>query len=243
MKKTVVFFLLVVLPLCVQAETLVGGADPWPPFVDPSAPGGGVCVEIVSAALKTQGYAFDMKSVPWARAIANVKDGKYDILPNTWMTEDRKTFLAYSEPYLTNDIKFIKRKGDPFEYSGLDSLAGKTVATIRGYGYGDAFMKATHFTREESSKLILSIKKLVAGRVDLSIEDEIVARSVIAKEAPELMDKIEFCKTPLSSNKLYITSGLKNPRHAEIIAAFNKGLSAIKADGTFAEIMKRNNLE
>jgi len=80
---------------------------------------------------------------------------------------------------MRSEIKFIKRRGDPFEYHGLGSLTGKTVGIVKGYGYGDEFLNATNFTRPEVAHTLQNIKKLALGRIDLTLEDEVVARWVI----------------------------------------------------------------
>lgn len=73
----------------------------------------------------------------------------------------------------------------------------------------------------------------------MALEDEIVARVLIAKENPALLTKVSFTENSLSSYSLHVTSGLKNPRHQEIIAAFNKGLAEIKASGEYAKILEK----
>lgn len=224
-------------------KIISSASDPWPPFIDPSHPKMGISIEVVSAAFKTQGYELQHKILPWARAENGVKKGTIDILPNTWKTGKREGYLMYSTAYASNEVKFIKRKGDTFEYNGLDSLAGKEIGIMRGYGYGDDFMNATTFKREATDTFISNIKKLNSKRIDLTLEDEIVARNKIAKKAPELLNKIEFTKNFLSSNPLYVTSGLKNPRHKEIIDAFNKGLEEIKSNGTLEAIFKSYGLK
>jgi polar amino acid transport system substrate-binding protein len=233
------FMILSVINCPAEEKTLVAAADPWPPFVDKNNPTDGLALEIIRAAYATQGYAVKMEYVPWARAENGVKEGKFDILPDTWMTEKRKAYLFYSEPYAFNKVKFIKAKGDPFEFNGLASLEGKTIGIVRDYGYGDEFLSATNFRREEVVNIIANIKKLTADtkRIDLTLEDEIVARSVIVMENPELLEKIEFTQNSLSENALHVTSGLENPRHKEIIDAFNKGLAEIKANGTYARTL------
>ena len=237
---SILIFCLSVIPSMANEKTIVAAADPWPPFLDPATPKEGLSLEIARAAYETQGYTVEMNYVPWARAIDGVKKGKYDILPNTWITEERKTFLMFSDPYAVNNIKFIKNLDDPFEFEGMESLAGKKIGTIRGYGYGDTFLNATHFVREDVTDLMTNIKKLThsSRRIDLTLEDEIVARVSIGNENPGLLSKIAFTKNALSSNNLYVSSGLQNPRHKEIIEAFNKGLAIIKANGTYARIME-----
>lgn len=246
MKKLFVVLALVLLSALAagaEGKKVTAAADPWPPFVDPDNPTQGISLEIIRAALGTQGYEVEMQFIPWARAEAGVKEGEIDILPDTWMTEKRKEYLLYSEPYAANDVKFVKKKGDPFEYEGLESLTGKTVGIVRGYGYGDEFLNATNFKREEANEPITNVKKLVLGRFDLTLEDQIVLSNLLKKKEPKLLEEVEFTKNALSSQTLSVTCGLKNPRCNEIIGAFNKGLAEIRANGKYDEIMKSYGLK
>jgi polar amino acid transport system substrate-binding protein len=220
-------------------KTITAAADPWLPFINPDSPSKGLSLEICTAAFKTQGYDVKLEIVPWVRAENGVKNGEYDILPNTWMTTKRKAYLAYSEPYASNQVKFIKKKGNPFEFNGLSSLSGKVVGIVRGYGYSTEFMNDPAFEREPSTEFMTNIMKVVAGRIDLALEDELVAKATIKKTDSSLLNKIEFTRNPLSSNDLHVTSGLANPRHKEIIDAFNKGLKEIKSNGTYKKIMAK----
>ncbi len=226
-----------------QTKTVSAASDPWPPFVDPDHPKKGISIEIVTAAFATQGYTLEHKIMPWARAEDGVKKGKIDVLPNTWFTDKRTSYLAYSKPYASNEVKFIKKKGDAFEYTGLESLSGKKIGIMLGYGYSDDFMNSKDFKREAVSDFVKNIKKLVNDRIDLSLEDEIVAKNLISKKDPTLLDKIEFTKNFLSSNALHVTCGLANPRHEEIINAFNKGLEEITSNGTLEKILKSYGIE
>jgi len=242
--KTIMSCLLALLiAMPAAAETLTVAADPWPPFVNEDHEEGGVALAIIREALSRKGYDVELNIMPWARAEDGVRSGDYDILPGTWYTESRAEELIYSEPYATNEVKFIKRADDDFEYTGMDSLAGKTIGIIRDYGYGDEFAAADTFSREASAGLITNIRKLVNGRVDLAIEDELVARFLINGEDPELLDQIEFVDPPYSANDLHLTSGRANSRGEAIVKAFNEGLAAMKKDGTFDAIMSENNLK
>jgi polar amino acid transport system substrate-binding protein len=70
-----------------------------------------------------------------------------------------------------------------------------------------------------------------------------VARAALFAEGPELLEQIEFVKTPLAVNPLYITTGMQNPRGQKVISAFNKGLEIIKANGTYDRIFKKYGVE
>jgi polar amino acid transport system substrate-binding protein len=225
-----------------HAQKITAIGDAWPPFLSPDLPGKGIALQIVQAAFKEQGHEVEMKFVPWTRAIKSVKQGKVDILVGTWWTKRRSTFLNFSDDYLVNNIKFIKRADDSFEYDGLESLNKKNVGVIRDYGYSDNFKQAMNFKKPETTKFINNLKKLVHKRIDLTLEDEIVARAFIKNEAPQLKAKIAFSSTPLSSNTLHITSGLSNAKNNRIITDFNKGLTKIKNNGVYNSILKANGL-
>lgn len=227
----------------VHADIIHVAADPWPPFVDEDHSEEGVSIEILKAAYATQGYDVEWTELPWARAMDGVIDGDYDVLPAVWHTDSREENLKFSEPYLTNEVRFVQRTGGDFQYDGLDSLEGMTIGTIRDYGYSDEFNEADHFTRDEVSDFITNVRKLVDGRIDLTLEDEIVARAHIAANEPDLIDEVEFVDPPFSTADLYVVAGYGNDRHDEIIEAFNKGLEEIKADGTFDQIMQDNELQ
>lgn len=223
------------------AKVVTGEQDPWPPFISADAQSG-ISVEIATAAFKTQGYELKMQPAPWARALNNVKNGKTDILLATWFTLERTSFLLYSDEYYKNELKFIKRVGDPFEYTDLKSLDGKKVGIVRGYGYGDAFLGAQNFTKSETKDLLGNLRKLANKRIDLTLEDEAVASSVMMTQNGIDRSKYEFTKGSLSVNPLHVTSGLKNAKAKEFVTAFNAGLKAIKDNGTYAEILKKYGL-
>lgn len=245
MKWLLIIWLWAFANIC-HAQSITGAGDPWPPFISPGEagqPAQGVALEIVTEAFKREGYELTMNFVPWARAIGGVKKGDYDILVGTWWTQERTEFLHYSDFYLENSIKFIKRVNDDFQFNDMASLDGKKIGIVRDYGYGDKFLKAKNFTKSETNDFIINLKKLIDKRVDLTLEDEIVARAWIAENDPELLNKIEFTENALSKNKLYVTSGIKNTQNKAIIDAFNLGLKAIKSDGTFDKILEKHKLK
>ncbi len=225
-----------------QEVALVAAADPYPPYVDPQVPGDGLAMEIVRAAFKTQGYNVKLEIIPWARAEKGVGEGRYDILVDVWRTEARAREFLFSVPYAVSKVKFIKRRDNPFEFTGMDSLAGLRIGVVRGYGYSDAFNKATTFTRDEVPSMEHNLNKLLLKRIDLTLEDEITAKSLMRQMDPKQAEQLDFTSNELSSNPLYVAAGLKNPRHREIVDAFNKGMLVIKADGVLLGIEKRYGL-
>ncbi len=119
----------------------------------------------------------------------------------------------------------------------MESLEGLKIGVVRSYSYADDLAKFPGLTLDPASDFITNIRKLVAGRVDITLEDEIVAKNTLTVLAPELVSKIEFTGAPYSSEPLHILSSRENPRHQEVIEAFNKGLTVIKENGTYDAIL------
>ncbi|PKG37051.1 transporter substrate-binding domain-containing protein [Psychromonas sp. Urea-02u-13] len=239
MRYVLIFITALLSSFAAWGNTVTAAQDPWPPFVMKGEVNHqGISVDIVTAALASQGYQVKYKAMAWSRALNEVKEGRIDILPATWFTQDRTNYLTYSDSYLENSLKFIKKAGDSFEFDGMSSLGGKKIGIVRGYGYGDEFLSADNFSRPEASNLVANLKKLLAGRIHLTLEDELVAKSLITSKGLNI-DDFSFTNNALSINRLHVTSGKANARSAELITAFNKGLITIKGNGKFNEILNR----
>lgn len=226
----------------VKPVMLSAGADPWPPYIDESLPKGGVSVQIADAALRTQGFTVVNKILPWARAIEETKIGNIDLILDAWWSQDRSKHFLFSRPYLNGPLKFIKRKGDTFDYKNIVSLSGKSIALVRNYAYGDSFLDAVNYDRHQVHDFLQGMKMLTLGRVDLTLENELVAKTRIRQAAPEMLDLIEWSPMPLSDSFVYLISSYNNPKHVEIIHAFNRGLSIIIKNGVYQKILSENGL-
>lgn len=220
-------------------QIITAASNIWPPYIDTDNPMGGFSIEIIREAFKSENYTLELIIVPWARAEIGVKNGTYDILPDVWFTSDRKKDFYFSDPYTENIVRVISLKKDNFVYKNLSSLKDKNIAVIKGYSYSQEFVDAKHFERIETPFFINNIKMLLAGRVDLTVGDELVSKFLILNEDPNILDELHFSNKPLSRENLFIASGYTNPRHKEIIQAFNRGLKKIIMDGTYESIQKK----
>jgi polar amino acid transport system substrate-binding protein len=222
---------------------LVAAADPWPPYIDEKHPSGGVSVQIADAALRTQGYTVRNLIMPWARAIEETKKARIDLILDAWWSKERSRHFMYSRPYINGPVKFIKRKADPFRFTDLSSLKGKSIVLVRNYAYGDDFLNAKNYEPVLVTHFLQGVHMLALNRVDLAIENELVARSRLLNDAPELIPKIEFVDQPLGDNYVYLISSYQHPQHMEIIGAFNRGLTMILENGEYQKIMRENKLD
>ncbi|PBP35044.1 substrate-binding periplasmic protein [Pseudomonas syringae] len=225
------------------AEKLRLVADPWPPFTDALLLNGGVATDIVNTALRRAGYTTLYEQVPWARAMLGLSQGRHDVLINAWFSEERTKIGQFSAEYLLNRVRFIKRKESPIGTLTHEQLHKYMIAVVRGYAYAPAFDDDTELQKVPVQNFSTAIRMLAAERVDLTLEDEYVARYNLAMEPDEVRDRVEFLPGSLSDNSLHILVSLKNPHHEKIVADFDREIAAMKADGTYDELLRLHGLQ
>lgn len=221
-----------------HAEKLRLVADIWPPFTDAGMQDGGLATALVKTALARAGFASDFEQVPWARALMGIGDGRYDVLVNAWHNESRTRIGQFSGSYLTNRIRLLKRKSDAISFAQLPDLYPFTVAVVRDYAYAADFDSDPRLQKIPVRSFPVAIGMLAAGRVGVAVEDEYVASSLLQRQPDGVREQIEFFGKPVSENSLHILVSLKNPRHGQIVTGFDQAIRAMKADGSYAQILK-----
>ncbi|GAB6404786.1 substrate-binding periplasmic protein [Pseudomonas sp. MHK4] len=233
---------LLLLTESVAAEKLRLVADAWPPFTDATLFNGGLATDIVSTALARAGYASDFEQVPWARALLGLGEGRYDVLVNAWFNDERTRLGQFSGEYLINRVRFLKRKDAPIEFGNLQQLYTYPIAVVRGYAYSPTFDQDVSLQKIPVHSFAMAVRMVAADRVKLTLEDEYVARYYLSRESPKVRNAVEFLPKPLSENGLHILVSLKNPQHEQIVAGFDRAIVAMKADGTYARLLKRHGM-
>ena len=219
-----------------QAATTVTLAnDEWPPYVDADGQHG-LAIEIVRAALQQQQHALTVHIKPWARAYRDVTTCNSDLLL-VWYEASRLHEIRYSEPFLTNRLRFIKRIDDDFEFQNIASLAGKHIGVIRGYNYRNEFINNPSYHLHANDSLAANLQMLAMKRIDLVVEDELVAATTIFQQRME--GQCIFTGPPLNERKLYVATGSCNREGAVLIDSFNEGLAAIKANGEYQQLVDK----
>ena len=223
-----------------SAKTLSVVTLNWEPFYAESLPDGGLVSDIVRASFAHSGFDIRIKFIPWDRALDSSAKARADVLMGLWFAEERTSVYHFSDPFLANRVVFVKSAESDFEFEGIESLHGKSVGTIRKYVYLKEFLEDPQINKIPVSTLSANLKKVAKGRIDLTLDDEIVIKDLINRELPELRDKLSFTRNALEEKPLYIASSLQHPRGSEIIDAFNQGLKQIQANGTYENLLKKH---
>jgi polar amino acid transport system substrate-binding protein len=244
MKVLFSFILIILAPITwSEAKKVTGICDPWPVLMDPHAEKQGLVIEVAREALQSEGMTLEVDFVPWTRAMAMIKQNRADILVGAWFTDARNEYLLYSKPLFASAVKFIKRTSSNFQYSSMNDLDGLRVGTIDSYHYSQAFLTQKSIERIPADSLLVNIQNLIAGRIDLVLDDQFVLRHTLNKHIHDWPKSIQFVDQALAEKKIYLATNRSNPDSEAIIAAFDAGLKKLKKSGRYQEIIDSYSLK
>ena len=215
--------------------------DDWEPYTGEDIAGQGIATEIVTTALRRAGYQTSVTVVPWARALALTYVGEADGIVAIWTTNARRDKILFSDAYLSNKIVLLHMRGKMTDKKTLADLTGLHIGAGRGYEYSDAFAASKDFYVDPVDHTLANLRKLSAGRVDLVIEDERIAKYMISYHGNEIehADQIEFSSPPLFVLPLYFGVSMHRPDARAIVGKFNAALKSMQMDGTLHSIAER----
>lgn len=197
----------------------------------------GLNVDIIKAAMLSQGYQVKVQILPFARALEHAKKGKADGI-TLWYAKDREQWFDFSEPFTQSSLVFYKKKSLAFEFKEVADLAPYSIGIVQKYAYPSNFCDQKNLKTSEVLTDEQNINKLVYGRIDLALIDKQIAKYIISKEHPDKKHLFDSAGT-LKSENFYL--GVS--KHAEDsqakLAAFNLGLRFIAKSGELEKIISQ----
>jgi ABC-type amino acid transport substrate-binding protein len=212
-------------------------SDLWPPFTD--QPGTHrIAIDIVHTALERAGIEAATTIVDWKKVEPGIRSGSYDGSAAMWRSAKRERDLLFSAPYLENRLVLVGRKGSDVQATKISDLAGKRVAAVGHYAYGDEIDSArgVYFVNGRNDQE--NLDKLLAGEVDYMLVDALVALYLVTYQPDEAAARLEIGTTPLARRALHFAVRRDVADAEQIVEAFNSELHDMLADGTFAEILQ-----
>ena len=94
-----------------------------------------------------------------------------------------------------------------------------------------------------AKNVVLCLRKLAAGRVDLVEETKLAGWESIKTVFPNEVEYFGTLKKPLDATPLAIMVSRKYPDSASIISQFNAGLQQIKDKGIYKQILMKYGLK
>jgi polar amino acid transport system substrate-binding protein len=193
----------------------------------------GFDVDVVRAVAAKAGIEVKFVNTPWEGIFNALKQGDRDLLASSiTITDERKLSMDFSEPYFdAHQLIAVKADSKVARFDDLKSLkigvqtgttGDETVSKLQGKNSAD-------IKRFESTPLAL--KELEAGGIDAVVADNGVVVNYVKNNAGSKFKTVDDSSFVPEHYGIAVRKG-----DADLLGKLNRGLAAIRADGTYDRI-------
>ena len=220
-----------------EKELLVGTDAAYAPFEieNPDKTITGFDIDVINAIAAKEHLKLKFVNTPWEGIFSQLSMGDRDLLVSAiTITDARKKEVDFSEPYFES-MQLIAVPTNS-KVANVDDLKGLKVGLQTGTT-GDEVVSNIigktnpNIKRFESTPVVL--KELQGGGVDVVVADNGVVNNFL-KNNKATFKTISDPKFPKEYYGMAVKKG-----NLELLKKLNSGLSAIKADGTYAQIYQK----
>lgn len=215
-----------------------------PPYMTAARADQGISLSVVRRAFELSGYQVEFTFLPWSRALAETRLGKWDATAAWGNNPERNPPFFVSDNVLTEKWVFVYRKGVKFSWNNLADLKPYRVAMIQDYTYTPEIWSMAQAGEFKSDKLpneAAAIRMLLLERVDVAPMERNVACDVLQKNFSEA-DAAKLSVDPKQMMDTF-TSHVLLPRaldtSATRVADFNAGLKKLRASPEYTKLLSQ----
>lgn len=212
----------------------VGTEGTYPPFSFKNEKGelDGFDVEIMNEVGKRLGVKVEFVPTEWKGMFAGLDSERFDLIANqVGINEKRKEKYDFSSPYTASGAQVIVNK-DTTDINGVEDLKGRKVGVSQGSNYEEIAKKAgANIQYYKGSNEIFA--DLAAKRIEAALNDRLVVSEYTVKN-PNPNLKVAGKTFDVEQSALTFRKG-----SPELVAAVNKALQEIQADGTYLKISQK----
>lgn len=238
LKLTIYVFLVVLfLTNVVFAQELMVITEEYPPIsFKKEGVITGSSAEVVREILRRLKQPDNIRMLPWARGYNLLKTKANVALFSTVRTQERESQFHWVGPLCVSRNGFYAKKGSGIQINSLEDA--KRVGTIATYKEDsrEQMLKAWGFTNLDNSNSSTSnLKKLLSGRVDLWVYDNLGMPGVAEQVGVDTIE-LDFV-FPIDEVSLYIAFSKGTSK--KIVAKWQETLDDMKRDGVFRKVSRK----
>jgi polar amino acid transport system substrate-binding protein len=210
---------------------------------------GGWSVDLTQAVMQRMGCQVVLEEMPFARALAELKAGRLDLLDGAFPLPERQAYAYFSKPIVRSRNVVFVREADRARYRGqtLEELhrEGWIFGAQLGVMYGPAYAALRN---EDSFRAKLQLvprrvslwHMLSLGRVDVVMADELTAAHELAKI--KLNTRIVATPLVVSADPAAMAFS-KATTDLAFVQRYDATLQALQADGTYQRLRQQYGLQ
>ena len=194
----------------------------------------GIDLELLKAISEDQGFDYELQIVGFQAAVTALESGQADaVIAGMSITDERKEKYDFSDEYYQSGVGMAVKKDS--EVTSYEDLRGKTVAAklgTEGCAFAESISEEYGFTITQFEDSSTMYQDVIAGNSYACFEDYPVMGYEISRG-------LEL-KLPLDmeAGAPYGFAVMKG-ENKELIDMFNKGLTHLKENGTYDEILNK----
>ncbi|GAK59140.1 hypothetical protein U27_06116 [Candidatus Vecturithrix granuli] len=195
--------------------------------------GAGVYFDLLRAVYEPVGVTMTFELVPWKRALEMLDRKSADAVPGEYYKEE---FRMPRYPIDFDETSVVFKKANIAEWQGIQTLAGKTLAWLRGYDFHvEPEMAGIQYKWLEVDAVEQALKMLEKDRIDgyLDTTDEIET----------YLEELQFDPTfyhiePLWTRDLYLLFA-DTPKSKVLIEIYDQRIPELLASGELQKIFEK----
>ena len=199
----------------------------------------GMMVDAIEAIGKAGGFQTDIQQSVFSALIPSLTSNKIDLISAAMLkTPEREKVVQYSDPIYSYGEGLILQEKDPKTYTSMADLKGEIVGAQVGSVFIDALNKHGGFKEVRSYDSVADMMRdLRLGRIKAAFGDRpIVAYQMATNPKQTRGLKLSQTYQPVVVGDVCIVMRQNDP---EKLAQVNKGIAAIKADGSLDRIIEQ----
>lgn len=232
------------LSVLAQTHTLKIATGELPPYMTAARADRGISLSVVRRAFELAGYQVEFTFLPWSRALAETRLGKWDATAAWGNNPERNPPFFVSDNVVTEKWVFVYRNAVKFSWNNLADLKPYRVGLVQDYTYTPeiwAMSAAGDFKSDKLATDVAAIKMLLLDRLDVAPMERNVACDVLQKNFTDA-DAAKLSVDPKQMIDTF-TSHVLLPRSlpdsATRAADFNAGLKKLKASPEYAKLLSQ----
>jgi polar amino acid transport system substrate-binding protein len=208
----------------------------------------GYMIEVAQAILSEKGYTVDYQLMPWARSLIMAEKGLIDCVVGAYKSQHRH-LLYPSHPWGKDQNLFYVAKDNPWRFKDIRSLQGIRVGLIHQYAYSDQLDSFARLPENSdifeytygNNALEQNIAKLLAGRIDTTVETNLVMPEKLREL--NLENDIVQAGALTPANSLYIACSPVKSTSVMYLQWFDQGIQRLRQSGKLQKILRRYQLQ
>ncbi|MCX4025285.1 amino acid ABC transporter substrate-binding protein [Endozoicomonas sp. SM1973] len=221
-------------------ETLKCGTNEFAPFgFIENGELKGIEVELFHEIGKRLNIQTKLNLFPWSRMLALVKKGDLDCMIAAFRTEERLTYMDYTNvPFHVSSLVFFIHQDRPFQFNRLEDLKGLNIGLVTDFTTSPEFDEALNkqwFTVSPVNDFKQNFEKLAVKRVDMVLVNRHVGAYLLKKLN---LPQITALSVPLTARPAYLTFS-KRSEKSTLIPKFDMVLFELLTDGTYQNLFEK----